>query len=549
MLALGIRYLNGFAAASPEPAQSTPVNEADSRERVEWPPHPGRVFMALAAAHFQTGAEPDEREALLWLERSPKSPVIRASEAVQRAVVEHFVPVNDEAIWKKKTEKKKPPPPLQSAPGIIRTRQSRTFARAWLEHDTVYLAWQDADPPESVRRALQSICAKVTRIGHSSSLVHMWVAEPDETGEPTWVADDDRAAIHLRVASPGTLEDLERRYNRAAVETFAALQVAADDDADKGAQTAAKKRLKEEFRDESPTRLRPEISFYQGYARPAPRHEEPIVAGTVFSPHVLIFSLENESGPYRQLDLACVLAVAQRWREALVSHSNDLPGRARHLLSGHNADGAPLSDPHLAFLPLAFVGHPHADGHLVGLALALPEELRPDERRSVLRAIGRVHELKLGRLGVWKIQRDASARPSWNLRSETWSAYPNGATHWSTVTPVVFDRHPKGKDRAEYQREVAGMIATACDSIRLPEPREVIVTAVSAHLGVPPAHAFPRLQRKDGSERRHAHAILVFDRPVRGPILLGAGRYRGYGLCRPIHHDGESHTQNTGEVT
>lgn len=47
-------------------------------------------------------------------------------------------------------------------------------------------------------------------------------------------------------------------------------------------------------------------------------------------------------------------------------------------------------------------------------------------------------------------------------------------------------------------------------------------------------HAFPRLRRKDGSERRHTHAILVFDEPVRGPILVGAGRYRGYGFCRPM---------------
>lgn len=47
------------------------------------------------------------------------------------------------------------------------------------------------------------------------------------------------------------------------------------------------------------------------------------------------------------------------------------------------------------------------------------------------------------------------------------------------------------------------------------------VTDTDLRVGVPPAHAFLRVQRKDGSERRHAHAILVFDRPVRGPILLG----------------------------
>jgi CRISPR-associated protein Csb2 len=61
--------------------------------------------------------------------------------------------------------------------------------------------------------------------------------------------------------------------------------------------------------------------------------------------------------------------------------------------------------------------------------------------------------------------------------------------------------------------------------------REVVVTRVSAHLGAPLPHAFPRLRRKGGTGRRHAHAILVFEEPVRGPVLVGAGRYRGIGVC------------------
>jgi CRISPR-associated protein Csb2 len=98
----------------------------------------------------------------------------------------------------------------------------------------------------------------------------------------------------------------------------------------------------------------------------------------------------------------------------------------------------------------------------------------------------------------------------------------------------VFDRHPKAKEKTQYQQEVSLMIANACTRISLPKPREVIVTQVSAHFGVPPAFNFPRLKRKDGSERCHTHAILVFDEPVCGPVLVGAGRYRGYGACRPL---------------
>ena len=530
MLALGIRYLNAFVAAS----------EPDDRERPEWPPHPARVFMALAAAHFTTGADPGEREALLWLESLPP-PVLRVADAFPRralpeGVIKQHVPVNDQPVWKKDPAKpqQKPPPPLQSGPGIMRVRQERTFARAWLDEESVYLVWPNAVAEPPVAAALQSLCAKVTRIGHSSSLVQVWVAGPDEVGEPTWVPDDERAELQLRVPGPGTLEDLERRYNAEAVERYGSLVLAAEDDRDKKTQQAARKQLKEEFGGTPPEHFRPQISLYQGYARPRRGEERASAPGTVFSPHLVVFGLERRSGPFAVLGLPAVLAVVQRWREALVSQSNDAPERVREVVSGHDRSGGPLQGPHLALIPLAFVGHPHADGHLLGLAAAFPAGLDAEERRQVLRVLGRVGELRLGDLGVWGLVRELGDRPAWNLRAEAWTAHPSGATHWSTVTPVAFDRHPKEKDRAAYQREAAEMIAGACTAVGLPRPREVVVTQLSAHLGVPPAYVFPRLRRKDGSDRRHAHAILVFDEPVRGPVLIGAGRYRGYGVCRPM---------------
>lgn len=249
--------------------------------------------------------------------------------------------------------------------------------------------------------------------------------------------------------------------------------------------------------------------------------------------------LEREEGPYRQLDLACVLAVTQRWREALLSHSNDLPARARTVLSGHDSDGLPLQDAHLAFVPLAFVGDRYADGRLLGMGIALPNDLSRDHRREIMKAVGRIDALKLGQLGVWGAEPVLAARPPLNLRAGTWTGHPKGATRWLTVTPIVFDQHPKSREKAAYQAEISAMVAQCCTRIGLPLPREVIATPVSSHPGVPPARAFPLLQRKDGTPRRHAHAHLVFDAPVFGPIILGAGRYRGYGICRPIDEPGE----------
>jgi len=38
--------------------------------------------------------------------------------------------------------------------------------------------------------------------------------------------------------------------------------------------------------------------------------------------------------------------------------------------------------------------------------------------------------------------------------------------------------------------------------------------------------------------RYQVHVVLEFAEPVGGPLLIGRGRYRGYGLCRPLREGG-----------
>jgi len=516
MLILGIRYIQGIA-----------VGSHGEHGRVEWPPHPARVFMAMVAAHYQTGADTTERAALLWLEALAEPPEIHAPEAEPCATVTQFVPVNDKAGPSKSV--------VHSLP-ITRHRIDRTFARASLASEIVALHWTNAEPPPDVRGALAAICEKVTRIGHSTSFVQMWLADAVPADLQQWIVDEKRATHRLRVPKVGTLMELDLAFNGDAITRYESLLLAVEDASTKQATTAAKRELATAFPLGEPSRLRPRISCYTGYIKAGDVSETSSVRGNVFSPLLVVFSLERKDGPYRQLDLACTLALTDGWRKALASHANNLSPEAQSLLTGHSADGKPLQTAHVAFLPLAFVGHIHADGRLPGIALALPDGMTGELRAEVLRAAARVvaDGLVLGRLGAWKIESSSMTRPLETLRPATWTAHPGGATHWSTVTPIAYDHHPKAKGKAEYLAEVAAMIAAGCARVDLPRPREIIVTPVSAHLGAPPSHAFPRLRRKDGSERRHTHAILVFDEPVRGPILIGAGRYRGYGLCRPM---------------
>jgi CRISPR-associated protein Csb2 len=341
-----------------------------------------------------------------------------------------------------------------------------------------HMYWPDLEPPAHHRKVLVGLCAKVTRIGHSSSLVQMWLPEPEEIGEPNWVPVDARAMVHLHVPGPGTLDHLEQQYNAAAVEEYGNLKVMELQADEPKLKKSARKRLREAYGNQRLSQQRPRLSLYQAYAPPARKGSTASVANIVFSPHFLVLQRRAKQGPYQQLDLVSTLTVTNRWRDSILSHCNGLSESVRRMLSGHDSKGGPSNHPHLASLPLALVGHDHADGHLLSMGLALPADLSRDERREALLAIAAVRELKLGPLGVWSVEPVTASQSPWNLRAEAWTAHPKGATHWSTVTPIVFDRRPKAKDKAQYQQETASMIAEACTRIGLPAPREVIITQV-----------------------------------------------------------------------
>lgn len=513
MLILGIRYLTGCVVAT----------DVDDRSHVEWPPHPGRVFMAMAAAHFQTGEDLAERAALEWLEQQTP-PQIRASAYTQRASITQFVPVND--VVGPATA------PIQSAPGFSRKRQPRQFATACLDDDSVFFWWPDANPGLHFT-SLDSLCGKVTRIGHSLSLVQMWASKEPPEMPTNWVPDETRATEHFRIASSGSLRYLERQFNRCEIDTYFELMTAATDHSDRKRQREAKLAIREKFLGQVPPQLRPELSITQGYARTeGSRRNE--AQGTVFDPRLLVFALQREDGPYRHLDLSATLQVTVRFRESLLSHlGEDIP----EVLSGHCGSGR-SERPHISILPLAFVGREHAHGGILGVAVAVPLEIEEVDRRRLLAALARIRQegLRLGALGKWSLEATGGAAWRDTLRERLWTGYPEGARQWATVTPYVFDRHPKAKERAVYETELADSVRQSWERVRrLPGVSvEVAITPISAHLGAPAAHQFPRLERKDGSKYQHTHAILMFSEPVVGPVVLGAGRYRGYGLCRPL---------------
>jgi CRISPR-associated protein Csb2 len=119
------------------------------------------------------------------------------------------------------------------------------------------------------------------------------------------------------------------------------------------------------------------------------------------------------------------------------------------------------------------------------------------------------------------------------------SRWCSAGQSWASVTPVLLDRFPSHDAPAEEAR----LISAACRNIGLPEPAKVEIHKHSAIKGAPSAYpargdrrrpdwSFPKGAKFASRPRRHV--VLHFAEAVRGPILLGAGRFHGLGLCLPL---------------
>ena len=280
--------------------------------------------------------------------------------------------------------------------------------------------------------------------------------------------------------------------------------------------------------------MRPDDGKWQGYGRRQTHLPSDSAPRSVFDPRIVVLGVQG-----RRVSLPTTLKLTKAVRGFLMRECPWQP--PPEWFSGHLPDGRPTRNPHLAIAPLPFVGTQHADGRIMGVSLILPRDLDPEDAGEGLGAIlhdpdtglPREHRLFDSQWFEVTAELDARERPPANLNPRTWVG---PSRTWASVTPVVLNRHFDGKDR--WERAVES-IKEACQHIGLPRPRSVLLHPVSLVEGVPHAREFPRLVRKrDRGRQSHAHAVLTFDEPVCGPVLVGAGRFRGYGFCRPMDRGG-----------
>ena len=520
ILWLEVEYLSGVCFAAIGPDSQAP----------DWPPQPDRIFSALVATWAARGQARQEADALEWLEKLP-IPRILASAAQPRTAPAVYVPPNDYTTpngelnrlkWYRDYLGKKTSPPEKGghkklwmqAWNVMPDQRKRSGLKersfpASRPHDPVVrFFWEEAAPNETTLTMLQKLAADTAYVGHSASLTrcHFWV-------------DQEKPDLHTsrlpkRRIYAGRFIELCRAFNS-------------------GRRPLAGANV--------------------------PPVVEPVLERTnLFGRRWMI--LEHVAGDMPDLR-ACSL-VAKSIRNTLLSgyRKNCRDKSIPEVVSGHTPDGSPTREHHLAIVPLPFVGFPYADGHVMGFALVPPHDnpiLEDEDFRAALRLLSPLDEelerrvltisTKSGmpRDRAFAVKLAPTFETPMNKRSINPALYTVPARTFATLSPIVLDRHLKKKGEAR-QAEIAAQIAGACRNIGLPEPEAVVADKHSAVEGAPsieisgksPAWMRWRLPASLAS-RQLTHAVIRFSEPVEGPVVLGAGRFMGLGLCRPL--DGDKH--------
>jgi len=529
----------------------------DDRRRAEWPPHPARFFSALVAAlHDREPVDPAEHDALLWLEKQA-APALDVDTDVddrvgRRDIHDVFVPVNDVSVVrdsrnldavlqkalaqlvaaegepdskrraksvkaaKKAVEdakkklvqaiaapSKSTDVDLDAAAALMpdrRTRQVRTFPVIVPGRRTFAFVWPESPNPR-IRDAFDALCARVTRLVHSSSLVRCARVERQVT--PTLIPSIGGDLV-LRVVGEGQLDRLEREFKR---------------------HQAVESRV---------LPARP-----QRYATPRESEGEDNAVSGVFSEEWIVY--QRCGGGRLRSSRGTDLSRALR---AALLEANGTAGTMPETLSGHGNSG-PSTAPHIAFVACPDVGHPHADGGIMGCAVVLPRNLAASDRRALIRLIA-TWERDRGKNGVMDLGGDGfpTVRVERVDLSEKKALQPKrwcrASTRFVTATPIALDRQPgnlrSNDDRTAHKSAIEAQrcIADACEHIGLPRPIEVEISLSPYLEGSQPVREFRPWPEKPGHHpRARVHARIEFDSDVRGPVILGAGRYFGLGLCLP----------------
>ncbi|MGW7029151.1 type I-G CRISPR-associated protein Csb2 [Streptomyces xanthophaeus] len=462
------------------------------RTRAEWPPHPYRLFCALVSV-----ADPDDPvhdAALTWLEQQPP-PVVRVPARTLEAAEprQAWVPTNRVEPLK---------PGHARLPGRANGGKQKAWPQRNLAEPLVSFTWPHCPPP-GVHAVIEYLARQVPYLGRAGGHALLSTSATDsEDTEPAgdawhdWVptAQETHDTHYLRAPYPGFLSRLRTAHQ--------------------------------------------EIQPAYQQARPHPyrlacTEPEAADAEVVDGPYADFLTFAFPTG--MSLDPSLTLKVTASLR-AKVSGMLDVAGHdvdAMTAVHGHKQPGDQRRV--CAFVTLPFVGHPHADGRLRAVGVALPRDLDPAHRKALLAVLlrldGGLRKLMVPTVRypvplTYLSQGAAELTATKAARAERWTA---ASTEWSTALPMVLDSFPKRNGEG-----IEASVAASCVMAGLPEPHSVEVLRQGAFIpGAPDLPGYALRRKPDDRPLPSRHVRVRFPRPVSGPVVLGSKKNFGLGLCLP----------------
>ena len=442
--------------------------------RGEWPPAPSRLLSALVAADGTGEAchVTDGRE-LSWFERLPPPRIHADARASHQPLHVRYVVKHASGQGIGTSGRAKWSQREYVARGAAPVRPG---VRVSVRDPRVVYRWDVEPPPARILASLRRRAARVGYLGAADSPVRLRVGhEPVDPLPALWEPDrNGNLALGVpRAGDVGVLDRMHDQWRR------------------RGASVA---------------RLQ-----FPALHRNV-RYRSPDFAARQRGGEVVAWLRLAEPVSGRRIG-----AVTGLFKAATLSLYQRLHGDAPQVLHGHGfaATGYETA----RFLALPDVGREGATGRIGGLALWLPEadaEVRRRVREAALglrRLVGRGLDI-----GV------AACEGGEGLGAVGPQAWTGPSRRWATAVPAIHERR---------RRLDLDELGRWCGHAGLPRPaafRETRRPFVAAGLDLAPVE----VNRPGRPGMPYSHVELRFAEPVDGPVALGSGRQRGFGLCIPL---------------
>ncbi|MDQ3032103.1 MAG: type I-U CRISPR-associated protein Csb2 [Myxococcota bacterium] len=475
----------------------------------EWPPAPARVFQALVAGVARANRFADEVTATLeWLEALPP-PIIAAPPARRGQSVAMFVPNNDADTL---------------GGDLARVSEIRTkkLVTPWLiEGEPKLLYVWDVGDDDARAEVVGGISERLYQLGRG---IDMAWARAEVVSDEAFDQLLDRfpGSVHrpgsggetvtLSCPTAGSLMSLVQRF------------------------------------EETTRRLRSGAGGIQLFVQPPKPHFRQVKYGGSSTRTVYELrrgSADADRHPWR---LSRVVQLVERIRDgaaanlrgALPDHASDV----ERVIIGRKpaTDGVTPIEWRVRIVPLPSVGHKDADLAVRRVLVDVPAggPIAPGDIEWAFSAL-RTADPQTGEVDPFILTRCPPDDPML-------AHYRGPSRRWRTITPAALPEAVKRR-RIDPVRRIAEAKTASERSEEEARATAAVITALRhADVRVKVVHA--RLQREpfaakgaraeafaDGTrfaKERLWHVDVEFDTPVKGPLVLGDGRFLGLGVCAPF---------------